>query len=326
MNDHIASLNNDIYKLNEEESNDSLQKIFIMDKNQKNDDTNLKISNKDISSKKESIELGKKRHRRGNKEQDPRNFKCLECQKSYFSASALKAHRKRKHNNNIDFDKKGRGRPKKELLENDSLNVMKEKYAKFFVDAENKKNFEEINLSFIKNIFNDLYIKYKKELFDLIDDLEKNNFYKFIIDNFELEKPNLEKKSYFSMINCPNSDSIVDKPSIDEVFFLYIKYLYNKINKEYFSIVLKYIIIFREYINKEKKNIINKNFLTENKKEYTQIYDAEIVPDLLNDFLTEFMEKYNYFCVDKEKIIEIIEYFCFWLYSEGYTNSHISKL
>lgn len=327
MNDHLISLNNNLYKLNEEESNDSLQQLFNMNNISKNVDTNLTISNNIINIQKESKEVDKKRHRREKKDEDSRNFKCQECQKSYFSASALKEHRKRKHNNNNDLDKKGRGRPKKELLENDNLNIMKDKYDKFWEDAENKKkNIEEIKLSFITDIFNDLYSKYKKELFDLIDDIEKYTFYKFVINNLEIEKPNLERKSYFSMINCPKADSLVDKPSIDEVFFLYIKYLYNKINKDYFSFALKYIIIFRKYINMEKKDAINKKFLTEQKKEYTQIYDAEIIPDLLNDFLIEFMEQYNYFSLDKEKIIEIIEYFCFWLYLEGYTNSHISKL
>ena len=127
------------------------------------------------------------------------------------------------------------------------------------------------------------------------------------------------------MINCPKAGSMVDKPSIDEVFYIYIKYLYNKVNKDYICLVLKYIIIFREYINKGKNDCINKEFITENKKEYTQIYDAEIIPDLFNDFLMDFMETHNYFSLNKNKVIELIEYFCFWLNLQGYTNSRISK-
>lgn len=267
-----------------------------------------------------------KRHRRGKNEADSRDFKCPECQKCYFSSSALKNHRKNKHDFGKEAEKKGRGRPKKEFLENDTFNIMKDKYDNFFKDKERKRTSnDKIDLSFIKNIFKDLHLKYKKELFNEINDIEKNTFYKLVIDNLEKETPNLENKSYFSMINCPKADSIVNKPSIDEVFFIYIKYLYNKVNKDYICLVLKYIIIFREYINKEKNDCINKEFITENKKEYTQIYDAEIIPDLFNDFLMDFMETHNYFSLDKNKIIELIEYFCFWLNLEGYTNSHISK-
>ena len=267
-----------------------------------------------------------KRHRRGKNEADSRDFKCPECQKCYFSSSALKNHRKNKHDFGKEAEKKGRGRPKKEFLENDTFNIMKNKYDNFFKDKERAKTSnDKIDLSFIKNIFKDLYLKYKKELFNEINDIEKHTFYKLVIDNLEKETPHLENKSYFSMINCPKADSIVHKPSIDEVFFIYIKYLYNKVNKDYICLVLKYIIIFREYINKEKNECINKKFITENKKEYTQIYDAEIIPDLFNDFLMDFMETHNYFSLDKNKVIELIEYFCFWLNSQGYTNSHISK-
>ena len=268
----------------------------------------------------------KKRHRKGKNGPDSRNFKCSICQKTYLSSAALKNHKKIKHNYGKEIDKKGRGRPKKDLLETNYINNMKEKFTKFFDDSENKKlNNDLNNISFVKNIFNDLYMKYKKELFNRIDDIEKYNFYKLVIDNLEKENPNLEKKSYFSMINCIKADSIVDKPSIDEVFFLYIKLIYSKINKDYFSFVVKSLIIFREYINNVKKDSINTKFINENKKEYTQIYDSEIIPDLLNNFLMDFMESNNYFSFDKEEVITLLEYFCFWIYLEGYTNTHISR-
>ena len=308
-----------ISNLNQEKSND---KENYQDQEDQNIEKSLN-NNKTLTLKEEQ----KKRHRRCKNGSDTRDFKCPECQKCYLSFSALKNHRKVKHDFEKDAEKKGRGRPKKEFLENDTFNIMKEKFDKFFEDKERKKtNNDKINISLIKNIFKDLYIKYKNELFNEINDIEKYIFYEFIINNIEKENPNLENKSYFSMINCSKADSIVEKPSIDEVFFIYIKYLYNKINENYFSFVIKYIIIFREYINKEKNECINKQFITENKKNYTQIYDGEIIPDLINDFLMDFMVTNNYFGLDKDKIIELIEYFCFWLYLKGYTNSHISKI
>lgn len=292
-----------------------------------NSDDNDENINIKIPNLKDSTIEQKKRHRRCKYESGSRNFKCAICLKTYLSSSALKNHKRTKHNNGKDADKKGRGRPKKNDLEKDYITIMKEKFNKFFYDSEGKeiKN-DLINLSFVKTVFNNLYIKYKKEIFNKIDNIEKYIFYILVIDNFEKENPSLEKKSYFSMINCIKADSILDKPSIDEVLFLYIKFIYNKISNDYFSFVLKNLIIFREYINKVKSESINKNFINENKKEYTQIYDSEIIPDLLNDFLMEFMESYNYFNFDKEEVIKLIEYFCFWLYLEGYTNSHILRL
>lgn len=308
------------------------------DKN-KNESQELKSQNllsqktKSENSKNNDIEQPikkNKRHRRGKLESDIRDFKCPQCYRCYLSSSALKNHIRNKHDNGGN-EKKGRGRPKKDFNENNFVNVMNEKYQKFFNDSQRKKivdkdNKNEINISFIKSIFNDLFIKYKNELFNSIDKIEKNNLYKLVIDNWEKEKANIDNQSYSSMINCLYSDSILNKPSIDEVFFLYLKYISNKINQDYFCFVIKYIIIFREYINKEKESAINEKHINGNKREYTQIYNAEIIPDLFNDFLLCFMESHNYFMLDKDEIIELIEYFCFWLYSEGYTDSHISKI
>ena len=314
------------YLKSDNQSENINKKIKSIDSNGPKNIINYEDSNQlNLDIQKNSPTENKKRHRRGKFPQESRDFKCPDCQKCYLSSTALKNHRKIKHGFLKDKAKKGRGRPKKEFSEVDYLKKMKEKSKKFFEDEKRKKiNNEKIDTSFIKTIFNDLFIKYKNELFKDIDDLKNYNFYKFIINNWEKKNPEIEKKSYFSMINCPKADSIVDKPSIDEVFFLYMKYLEDKINKDYFSFFFKYVIIFREFINKEKKEAITKYL--ENKSEYTQIYDSEIIPDLFNDFLIDFMEPHNYFNLDKDEVINMIEYFAYWIYSEGYTNTNISKI
>ena len=38
------------------------------------------------------------------------------------------------------------------------------------------------------------------------------------------------------------------------------------------------------------------------------------------------METYKYFSLDKDEIIQLIEYFAFWIYTEGYTNTNILKI
>ena len=270
-----------------------------------------------------------KRHRRRKSIADSRDFKCPECLRTYLSSSALKNHRRMKHNFGVENEKKGRGRPKKEFLEEEYMNQTRKDYNNFL---EEKKKKKEENVAFIdiKGVFNDMFNSYKNDLFETVENIEKNTFYNLFKENWEKDNKtisnNLEKQSYSSMLNCTPAINIVNKPPIDCIFFQYIKYISNIIEKDYVVFIIKFIIIFRQYLNKEKQGLINSEHINEKKKEYTQIYDASVIPDFFNDFLMDFMENRNYFNLDKDELVKIIEYFCFWLFSEGYTDSHIAKV
>ena len=270
-----------------------------------------------------------KRHRRRKSIEDSRDFKCPECFRTYLSSSALKNHRRMKHNFGIENEKKGRGRPKKEFLEEEYMNQTRKDYNNFLEEKKKKKE-ENVYLSDIKGVFNDMFIRYRNDLFEEVENIEKNTFYNLFKENWEKDNKtisnNLEKESYSSMLNCSPAINIVNKPPIDCIFFQYIKYISNIIEKDYVVFIIKFIIIFRQYLNKEKQGLINSEHINEKKKEYTQIYDASVIPDFFNDFLMDFMENRNYFNLDKDELVKIIEYFCFWLFSEGYTDSHIAKV
>jgi len=270
-----------------------------------------------------------KRHRRRKSIEDSRDFKCPECFRTYLSSSALKNHRRMKHNFGIENEKKGRGRPKKEFLEEEYMNQTRKDYNNFLEEKKKKKE-ENVDLSDIKGVFNDMFIRYRNDLFEEVENIEKNTFYNLFKENWEKDNKtisnNLEKESYSSMLNCSPAINIVNKPPIDCIFFQYIKYISNIIEKDYVVFIIKFIIIFRQYLNKEKQGLINSEHINEKKKEYTQIYDASVIPDFFNDFLMDFMENRNYFNLDKDELVKIIEYFCFWLFSEGYTDSHIAKV
>ena len=266
-----------------------------------------------------------KRHRRGKFITDSRDFKCPECLRTYLSASALKNHRKMKHDFGIENEKKGRGRPKKEFFEEEYVNQMKKEYNNF-LEEKKKKNDDKIDFAIIKGIFEELFNNYKNDLFGSEVNIERNTFYDLFKENWEKEKANLETQSYSSMINCTPAVEIVNKPPIDCIFFQYLKYVSNIIEKDYVVFTLKFIIIFRQYLNQEKKRAINSEYINENKKEYTQLYDSSVIPDFFNDFLVDFMENRNYFFLDKDESVKFIEYFCFWLFLEGYTDSHITKI
>lgn len=270
-----------------------------------------------------------KRHRRRKSIEDSRDFKCPECFRTYLSSSALKNHRRMKHNFGIENEKKGRGRPKKEFLEEEYMNQTRKDYNNFLEEKKKKKE-ENVDLSDIKGVFNDMFIRYRNDLFEEVENIGKNTFYNLFKENWEKDNKtisnNLEKESYSSMLNCSPAINIVNKPPIDCIFFQYIKYISNIIEKDYVVFIIKFIIIFRQYLNKEKQGLINSEHINEKKKEYTQIYDASVIPDFFNDFLMDFMENRNYFNLDKDELVKIIEYFCFWLFSEGYTDSHIAKV
>lgn len=310
-----------------------------LNENEENIEESNSSNSLEIKISKENLKKQKKRHRRGKSISDPRNFICPECYRNYLSASALKNHRRMKHDFGVEYTKKGRGRPKKEFLEDEYISKMDKEYNNFIESKKIKKEnnndnifnlYNILSLKEIKEVFEEMYKLYKKDLFDDVSNIEKNVFYELIKENWEkkLEQINLENKSYYSMINCTPNVTIVNKPPIDVIFFQYLKQISNVIEKSYSIFILKFIIILRQYINKEKKNSININIVNEKEKkcDYTQIYDASVVPDFFNDFLVNFMEKRDYFNLNKDEVINFTQYFCFWMFKQGYTESHLSKI
>ena len=110
----------------------------------------------------------------------------------------------------------------------------------------------------------------------------------------------------------------------DEVFYEYLFIFKNKANQKFFSLMLKFILLFRECYDLSK----NKENKDENRKAITNTLPPEGLPDLCNEFYGEFLEPNNFFgiCDDREKneIIEIIQHFCIWLFKNEYTKSKLS--
>lgn len=126
-------------------------------------------------------------------------------------------------------------------------------------------------------------------------------------------------------------NSLMNKPSqevsCDQVFASYLKDVSNKSNKEYFNFIFKFVLLFRECINVVRKaiNELDVNDLSAG-KEFTQINNAENVPDTCNEFISEFMEPHEYFGLDTGELIEVIQHLCFWLYVHNFTTSRLTLL
>jgi hypothetical protein len=93
-----------------------------------------------------------------------------------------------------------------------------------------------------------------------------------------------------------------------------------KTNKSYFDYIFKFVLLFRECFNKLKSSEVN----TPN--EYTQMFGAESVPDICNEFIVEFMEPEEFYGLDTNELIEVIQHLCHWLYGNGYTTSRLTLL
>ena len=158
------------------------------------------------------------------------------------------------------------------------------------------------------------------------------------------------------------NDEIINKEkklkNCNEIFYEYLQTFKSKTNENYFILMVKFILLFYECFNlnksKEKKvaNIINSNNIVkneenkneenkneenkneenkneENKKiDYSNLSNAELLPELCNEFYSEFMEPNNFFNLNNEnemnEILDLIQHFCIWLFKNEYTKSKLS--
>jgi len=274
-----------------------------------------------------------KRHRRGKSEINERNYRCPDCDKCYLSGPALTTHRKTKHGYGINGEKRARGRPRKECI-NENISTNPQNKFIYFFGEEHRKLINEqemINLDIIKQNIKTIFKQCKESLFNDIEDVEKYNFYNLIVDNWEKDEPEFEQKCFSSIVvnmNLPVKDNNenfnikVQSYNLDCIFFFYLKEFYKSVNKVYFWFILKFIILFREFLNQIRKNFVKNG---EN-KDFTQLYNAEIIPEMFNEFLLDFMESYDYFGLNKNELIELMQHFCYWLNINRYSQTQLSLI
>ena len=135
-----------------------------------------------------------------------------------------------------------------------------------------------------------------------------------------MENHNLYK-TYKKLTGALNLEDAKDNENsasnvLDEIFVKYLIEVCKDCNKEYYEFITKFVILFRECINKIK----DENSL----EEYSTKNNADSVPDTCNEFITDFMEGYDYFGLDTMELIDIIQHFCNWIYENKFTTSKLS--
>ena len=158
----------------------------------------------------------------------------------------------------------------------------------------------------MQNVFNSLYKgDYKTKLFSQPNSYQENE----ILNNLA------------TGANLPEKQK--NEKTCDDAFFEYLYSFKDKTNDKYFTLLMKFVLLFRECYD------VSKNKDVPGKKEaVTNKINPEGLPDLCNEFYGEFMEPNNFFGIEeqeeKNEIIEIIQHFCIWLFKNEYTKSKLS--
>lgn len=177
---------------------------------------------------------------------------------------------------------------------------------------ENRKgsitNFEEpINMAFqILYLQNAESTKIKKEKkMKMYLSIEEHPFLNSLLQDTHDVNKKIEKEDEIS----------------DIVFIDYLNKMSTHVNAEYFTKLIMFVTLFREYVNIAKKD--------ENEPdEYTKRNSAEDVPDLSNEFINEFLEpeKSEVFGFSKDEAIDLTQNFCHWMYENNFTCSKLSLI
>ena len=241
-----------------------------------------------------------------------RNYSCEKCNKKYLSYPALYTHIKLKHEKKSN-EGRGRGRPKKEQNENI---IEKNRYNPinftFFAKEgrTGKTPITEIG-NCIETAFLDLYYE---------DNLKRNEsrnmtHYKTIEEHPFLNK--FKNDSHDIYKNVINLHEVIDKVLID-----YLNKMSTFCSPEYYIELIKFVTLFREHIN-----IINrKNKTKKENNEFTELNDAETLPNYCNSFINKFLYPKgndNDFNLSIDESIDLIQNICYWIFDNNFTSSKI---
>lgn len=138
--------------------------------------------------------------------------------------------------------------------------------------------------------------------------------------------------------------------SLDEILTAYLRQISAKVNEDFYIKVVHFALLYRDCMNtygyqklaeaqcREAKiplddaNInarIEANKVVSENHEFTEINNAELGPEICNEFVTVFTaqlkeeEKGN---LDRNETIDLTRHLCHWLFINGFTCSKLSLI
>jgi hypothetical protein len=182
------------------------------------------------------------------------------------------------------------------------------------------------------------YFKHPERTGETNDFIEVSNstFYSIYYNAKLTEEKKSKMKSYsspqehpfiYKLLEYLESPKLVDEnSSADDIFFYYIYKVSRYARPESFQRVLKYVILYREYVNYMYQDRVKKEYEGQIVG-YTEATNPEDIPDISNEFITEYldvdMELFEY---NKEEAIDLTQNFCQWLYDNNFTCSKLTLL
>ena len=120
----------------------------------------------------------------------------------------------------------------------------------------------------------------------------------------------------------PTNINIEDAKICDEIFCEYLKAVGKVTNSEYLGNVIKFIILYRECINKYGWLKFGKRLPSvredSKEKEYTSMNNAEFIPELANELVLSYLPEHNY-VIPMIDCINLTVNLCEWLINNGFT-------
>ena len=170
--------------------------------------------------------------------------------------------------------KKGRGRPRKIPQPENLFEISK--YDNFFLFPKRRNETRTpLNIKdIVEKVFQFIYKgKYKDKLFSEPATYEDN----FILDNL-VKNTKLPLKQKLDT-------------SCDEAFYEYLSAFKNKCNEKYYTLLIKFILLFRECYDVHN----NRNLPKEQRRQTTDRLTPEHLPEICNKFYGDFLENNEFF-------------------------------
>ena len=135
--------------------------------------------------------------------------------------------------------------------------------------------------------------------------------------------------------------------SCDEAMTAFLRDISSKVNLEFYKTVLMFTLLYRDCMNQYgwqklaeaecrelkmplddkhiSKRVMLKQELIE-KIEFCSINNAEVVPEVCNEFVTMYMEarKARPSNIDRTELIDLTRHMCHWMFVNGHTCSKLS--
>ena len=135
--------------------------------------------------------------------------------------------------------------------------------------------------------------------------------------------------------------------SADEVLGLYLRDVASKTNEMFYRTMIKFILLYRDCLNeygwqkkaeaecREAKQTLEEKNITarlttykdiQNEHEFCTVNNAEVAPEICNEFVTTFLDKFKESGLEKLDSIDYTRNLCHWLFINGHTCSKLSMI